>query len=461
MKTFGKAGDAGRTAIVLSALLIFAQPAANAPAAEYPENNTENRADTTENRSAGKTEDTQENGRINAPDDLPSCYNVCDEGRQPAVESQGEYETCWAFTALSAIESRLMPRQQLRFSADHMSLNNAFTADVQDGGDYRMIMAYLAGWQGPVLEEEDPYGDGVTVDGLTPAVHVQEIRYLKGKSTEEIKQEIYTYGPIQTSLYMSRATTEEGSGYYNPETFSYYCPDEFKVIHDALVLGWDDHFSRNNFKIEPPGDGAFICQNTWGTDFGDGGIYYLSYYDANAAQGGLAFSSIQTKDNYDMIYQTDPCGWQKSVGMGSETCVISNVYTAKSDQMLKAAGFYAVRPDTEYEVYIFPEDQIGGLPSLSAWIPAGSGVLADAGYYTVRLDRSLAVKQGTEFAAAVRLTSPGTSKPAAVETKHDIYTQNVTTDGKRGYISKDGEIWLSAEENFDANICLKVYAAQE
>lgn len=162
-----------------------------------------------------------------------------------------------------------------------------------------------------------------------------------------------------------------------------------------------------------------------------------------------------------MIYQTDPCGWQKSVGMGSETCVISNVYTAKSDQMLKAAGFYAVRPDTEYEVYIYPEDQIGGLPSLSAWIPAGSGVLADAGYYTVRLDRSLAVKQGTEFAAAVRLTSPGTSKPAAVETKHDIYTQNVTTDGKRGYISKDGEIWLSAEENFDANICLKVYAAQE
>ena len=28
-------------------------------------------------------------------------------------------------------------------------------------------MAYLAGWQGPVLEAEDPYGDGISDESLT------------------------------------------------------------------------------------------------------------------------------------------------------------------------------------------------------------------------------------------------------------------------------------------------------
>ena len=69
-----------------------------------------------------------------------------------------------------------------------------------------MTMAYLNGWQGPVTEEEDPYGDGYSPGNLSPAVHVQEIQLLDGADRQEIKEAVQKYGAVQTSLYMSRET---------------------------------------------------------------------------------------------------------------------------------------------------------------------------------------------------------------------------------------------------------------
>ena len=77
-----------------------------------------------------------------------------------------------------------------------------------------------------------------------------------------------------------------------------------------LILGWDDTFSKENFVSQPGEDGAWICQNTWGEKFGDGGIFYVSYEDANIARGGVAYTKVEPADNYDRIYQTDVCGWQ-------------------------------------------------------------------------------------------------------------------------------------------------------
>lgn len=69
-----------------------------------------------------------------------------------------------------------------------MSINNSFKLSQYDGGDYLMAIAYLAAWQGPVLENDDPYGDGVSDNSLKAVKHVQEAQILPPKDFETIKK---------------------------------------------------------------------------------------------------------------------------------------------------------------------------------------------------------------------------------------------------------------------------------
>lgn len=55
-------------------------------------------------------------------------------------------------------------------------------------------------------------------------------------------------------------------------------------------------------------------------------------------------------DNYDHLYQTDLCGWVGNMGYKKESCWFANVYTADSTQTLRAVGFYATGPESDYEI---------------------------------------------------------------------------------------------------------------
>lgn len=386
---------------------------------------------------------------------LPVRWYAGDYGKKPVVRDQGKYGTCWALSAASVMEAALLPADHIVFSADHLSLGNAFTANVEDGGDYLMLMAYLSSWQGPVTEEEDPYGDEYSPPGLEPAVHVQEVQVLEYGELEMIKEWLLEYGAVQTSLYMDRNTTSEESPYYNQAESAYYYDGAEIQNHDVIILGWDDTYPASNFKTPPAQDGAFICQNTWGEAFGENGIFYVSYEDANVGNTVIAYSRIEDTDNYTRIYQTDACGWQGKQGYDDDTCWFANVYTAVSDEWLSAVGVYATAPQVWCEIYFVPDfagpDSFGKKEFLQSY------EMDAKGYYTLDLETPVALKEGERFAVVVKMTTPGEWNPVAVEYKSDEYTQNVTTEGKEGYLSQTGDYWQNTEEEFGTNVCLKAY----
>ncbi len=387
---------------------------------------------------------------------LPSRYDLREKQRTPRVKDQGGYGTCWAFAALSAMESRLLPEEELEFSPDHMARENSFFLETTDGGNYTLGMAYLTAWQGPVYESEDPYGDNESPKDLSPRKHVQEIQIIEVKDYSKIKEAVFQYGGVQTSIYSVQGTTGEEAGYYNPQTASYCYLGTEKPNHDVLIIGWDDNYPRENFKTDLEGDGAFICQNSWGSQFGQEGTFYISYYDVNIGSHNLVYTGIEEPDNYDHIYQSDLCGWVGQLGYGREEAYGANVYTATGAQELRAAGFYALGRDTEYELYVVTE--FAGEDSLQERKMVASGKLSNAGFYTAVFHQPVAVKEGERYAVVIKLKTPGLEKPLAIEFNGDEFTSTADISDGESYISASGKRWESLEETQNSNLCLKVYS---
>ena len=301
---------------------------------------TEKTDDTEETKTSGTGKTVPEIWNREWPSnvDLPSSYDYREHERAPKIGNQGSLGTCWAFASLTALESTLLPKQKETFSVDHMSMHNHFLLGQDEGGEYTMSMAYLLSWEGPVWESEDPYGDGFSPDGLKAREHVQEIQILPSKDYEAIKKAVYLEGGVQSSLYTSMRDYESESVYYNRDTNSYCYIGTEKPNHDSVIVGWDDDYPKENFNMELEGDGAFICTNSWGENFGDQGYFYVSYYDTNIGVHNIVYTGIEPTDNYDNIYQSDLCGWVGQIGYGEDTAWFANAYKTKTKEELAAAG---------------------------------------------------------------------------------------------------------------------------
>ncbi len=391
--------------------------------------------------------------------ELPERYDYRELGKLPEAGDQGDLGTCWAFASLMAMESALLPQENWKFSADHMSRMNSFSLSQEEGGQYAMSMAYLLAWQGPVREEDDPYGDGQSPEGLSPVKHVQEIRLLENKDYQRIKEAVYQSGGVQSSLYTTLQNDESTDPYYHQENCSYYYPGEEKANHNVVIIGWDDHYPKEKFSTPPEGDGAFICLNSWGTGFGEEGCFYVSYYDTNIGQVNVVYSGITDPQEYTGIYQSDLCGWIGQLGYGNEDAWFANRYEARGKEQLKGAGFYATMPGTSYELYV--ETGAEDPEEFSLDKPAASGTFTDAGFYTVPLPQEISLAPGEKFWMIVNIHTPKAVHPVAIEYQAPEMKGKVDLQDGHGYLSQDGKTWVSAEKMQQCNLCLKAYTVGE
>lgn len=386
----------------------------------------------------------------------PFKYDYRECGRVSSVKDQANLGTCWAFASLTALESSMLPYHAVDFSEDHLTQKNGYSLSQNDGGEFNMTMAYLASWKGPVYEEQDPYGDGYSPDGVEPAVHVQEMQIIPGKDYDGIKKAVFLYGGVQSSLYMTTMNANGLDGaYYNSANSAYCYIGTKKANHDIVIVGWDDSYPADNFATPPVGDGAFLCVNSWGDDFGDDGFFYVSYYDTNIGMHNLVYTKVESNDNYDNLYQTDSLGWVGLLGYDREYAYFANVYTAKSDELLKAVGFYATTPGTRYKVYF--ADAVPAPARFANMELVAEGSMTNAGFFTIDLKSPKELAGGNKYGIIVYIESPNAKKPVAIECYSDSSTQNFDLNDGEGYISPNGRNWERVENTQHCNICLKMY----
>lgn len=386
---------------------------------------------------------------------LPASFNYRSIGKLPEIKNQGSQSTCWAFASLSALESTLAPKENQTYSVDNMAGNNGYFGNQSDGGNYTRAMAYLLAWKGPVLEADDPYGDGIVNRNANVKKHVQEIQLIESKNLEAIKTAVFLYGGVESSLYTSMVNSKDTSMYYNRDTFAYCYVGTQNPNHDVVIIGWDDNYSKNNFNTELEADGAFICMNSWGSEFGDEGLFYVSYYDSKIGMHNAVYSGVEKESNYDHIYQSDLCGWVGQLGYEEETAYFSNVYQAERDEDVSAVGFYATGKNTSYEIYYVSDFEDENSFEEKKYIQ--SGTVKNAGYYTIDLKTSIQMEEEKKYAVVIKITTPNAVHPIAIEYKAGRDTKTVDISDGEGYISLTGKSWEHVEESKNCNLCLKMY----
>ena len=381
---------------------------------------------------------TMESG--NADAFLPDRYDLRARDRAPEILDQGSTSTCWAYAALGALSSELLPLEKTAYSVEAMTEHNAFGLPVSRGGDYTMAAAYFLSWDGP----RDDRGN--------VKKHVQEIQFFDEDDREAIKWA----GGVSTSIYADvNGSNLEKSSYYSKEDNAYCYRGKEEPNHDVVIIGWDDDYGAEHFPGRVPGDGAFICQNSWGESFGEEGVFYISYYDSNIGTQSAAYTKVENTDNYDTIYQSDLCGWVGSLGYNRERILAANVFEAQETQQIAAAGFYALGKNTTYQVYMVSNFQDVG--SLAGRTPMASGAVENKGYYTIPFDYPVTVEKGSRFAVVIMLETRGSTLPMAVEYASDERTEHVDISDGEGYISSNGLDWERVEDKAEGNLCLKAY----
>ena len=368
---------------------------------------------------------------------LGDYYNLVEHGYVSPVKDQQDSGNCWSFSVIAALESCILKAINKTYDLSEENMKNIMASfsdygwkvDVNNGGYDDMAIGYLVGWLGPINDSDDKFDDsGALSPVLNQLFQIQNVVYIKRNNyldNDGIKEAILKYGAVSTGIYYS--------GLYLNDYNYYYYDNIMPSNHAVTIVGWDDNYSRYNFGNinTPAGDGAFIVKNSWGTDWGKDGYFYVSYYDRKFAQVGeneVSYTFILNDTiKYDKNYQYDVAGKTDYLITGEKTLWYQNIFNATDNEYLAAVSTYFTE-STDWEVSIFVNN---------IFKTSTSGT-SKPGYYTINLGDLIHLNKGDEFRVVFKITAEEHAKIPILE---EQYINKVPFGYGISFFSKDGENW--------------------
>ena len=355
------------------------------------------------------------------------------------VKSQGIRNICWACSSATAMESNYFYTTSIKkaFSELHMDYftskqynTKGFYRNPDGGGNFDLAMAYATNGMGLVPEAN---ANGKSPNDMCKIKSTQKVSdYIELNGKTEIKNYIYKYGVVPAYTYK-----EDDSSYFSTSSIYYnknlaYCCNDINLLpnHGVTIVGWDDNYKNNSF---PGKVGAYIALNSYGTDFGNNGLYYIFYDDVFVNE--TLYGITKTDDiNYDYIYQYDEYGCVEKLKMSSQV-YLANVFDRRNTnekEQLTEIGVYL--PVTQsVDIYVNEKSKDLSISNISQSNKLTTGVLG-GGYHTIKLDKPINLT-GDSFAIIVKY-----SNIIPIETNADSnlsWCYTATSNNGESYISNN------------------------
>ena len=311
------------------------------------------------------------------------------------VKNQGSNGACWAFGTTGALESAFKMATGIALDISEDNIQNSGLKysiygkpSITEGGFLLGGLGYVLSWLGIVNTEYDEYDEFGKISQIlfTPdSYHITDAIFIDTDNRTAIKQALLKHGGL--TIHINGADPD--NKYYNKNTSALYCDNKTLGNHFVTIVGWNDTYSRTNFIMDPGIDGAWIVKNSWGTDWGDGGYFYLSYADAPFLNSAAIGYVINNTEVYNKLYQYDiPAsdGFLEYAGVNSLS--YTNTYESIGNDLIAAVGTYFFKDNISYTVNVKVNGNL---------VYSQKGKASRFGFETIKLDKTIAVNDGDKF----------------------------------------------------------------
>ena len=348
-----------------------------------------------------------------------SYYNLKDLGKVSSVKNQKDTSTCWAFSALSCVESNLLMNNgpKLDLSAAHMELAYqtnfemgypVYSRKIDDGGNFNLASSYFLNGKGPVLETKYPFNNLLEIKNdpnkfdlnvyksLKPYLSVGSAHLYIGNNAlsgndnyactsndiNKIKSLLVDKGAVASSLFM---TTD--NKYLNQTTGAYHYNGVESPNHAITIVGWDDNYDFSSSGFTDVEKGAWIVKNSYGTSIFNEGYNYISYNTSNICSSVSWYTDVSINDNTidRNTYYYDELFFNGYIQKNTNSLYIGTIFEKKSNktEKLKQIKIGSVTPGDTYKVYFSNND------NFSDSILIAEGVIEDFGYTNVDITKDI------------------------------------------------------------------------
>ncbi|PWB86903.1 C1 family peptidase [Methanobrevibacter thaueri] len=350
-----------------------------------------------------------------------SYFNLNDLGLVTRVKNQGSMGSCWAFGAAGAFESSYLIATGIELDVSENNIKSLCLpyseygqTSTTEAGNMVITAAYFVSWLGAINTTDDIYDELGKVSGLQygpDAVRTVNAVFINIKDKNAIKEYLTTHGAMNMFLYGADSRDPSYSQIYK----SVY-NNKYGGNHYVTLVGWNDSFSKNHFSTPAPGNGAWICKNSWGSEWGDGGYFYVSYYDKSLVANAVGFT-FDNVEHYEKLYQNGIIGMHE---FDDDYDTYGQIFTSENGDIIAAAGTYFETAGSPYTISVYVDGRM---------VYSQSGKSSHAGYETVKLNRYIAVDANRTFEIRIKSASVPIVKNSRSITQKDV--NYVISEGKK------------------------------